>query len=124
LEGSAQSAQELAATIYSRIVDVVTINSQRTQESRIDAIIKARPDLIILAGGTENGAERSVMTMVEAVGLACYLLPKDVRPEVLYVGNQALREKVQDSLSSIVHLDTAPNIRPSTNVEQLVPAQA
>ena len=123
-EGSAQSAQELAATTYSRIVDVVTINSQRTQESRIDAIIKARPDLIILAGGTENGAERSVMTMVEAVGLACYLLPKDVRPEVLYVGNQALREKVQDSLSSIVHLDIAPNIRPSTNVEQLVPAQA
>ena len=121
---SAKSAKRLAETIYSNIVDVVTLNGYRSLEKRIDAIIKARPDLVIIAGGTNGGARSSVMKMVEAVGLACYLLPANIRPEVLYAGNESIKKEVHESLSSLVHLETTENIRPLPDVEQLQPAQA
>ncbi len=123
-EVSAESARHLAETVYAKVVDVVTLNSYRTQETRIDAIIRARPELVIVAGGTDRGAEGSVMKMVEAVGLACYLMPANMRPEVLYVGNEAVREQVQEALSSLVRLDVAQNIRPTSKIERLLPAQA
>lgn len=121
---SAQSAQNLASTTYAQVVDVLSMNDRRKQVARIDTILRLRPDLIIVAGGTEGGASNSVMDLLESVGLACYLFPEADRPEVLYAGNQSLTEEVKSSLQSFSFLHLAPNIRPTFEAEQLGPAQA
>ena len=36
--------------------------------------------------------------MLEAVGLACYLMPLEKRPMVLYAGNQKLADDVKELL--------------------------
>jgi hypothetical protein len=38
--------------------------------------------------------------MLETVGLACYFMPEEKRPMVLYAGNQKLAHEVQDLLGS------------------------
>lgn len=123
-EVSVESAHHLAATTYSTIVDTISLNDRRSQESRIDAIIQARPDLIIMAGGVEGGASHSIRKLLTAVGLACYLLPKGYRPHVLYAGNQQLADEVRDSLSGISDLRVSKNIRPTLKIERLAPAQS
>ena len=122
-EVSVESAHHLAATTYSTIVDTISLNDRRSQESRIDAIIQARPDLIIMAGGINGGASHSIRKLLTAVGLACYLLPKGYRPHVLYAGNQQLADEVRDSLTGISELKVSKNIRPTLKIEQLAPAQ-
>ncbi len=121
---SLESARNLATSTYSRIVDAFRLNDSRKEEARIDAILRHRPDLIIVAGGTDGGASQSVMQMIETVGLACYLFPEGQRPEVLYAGNQNLTDEVDASLKSIAKLHMAPNVRPTLEMEQLDPAQA
>lgn len=121
---STQSAQNLASATYAQVVDVLSMNDRRKQAARIDAILRLRPDLIIVAGGTEEGASNSVMDLLESVGLACYLFPEADRPEVLYAGNLSLTEEVKSSLQSFSFLHLAPNIRPTFEVEQLGPAQS
>ncbi len=120
---SAESAKNLASTTYARVVDTMSLNDRRGTVSRLDTILQIHPDLIIVAGGIEGGATRGVIDLLEAVGLSCYLMPKDQRPEVLYAGNSALAKDVQSSIGTLVNLLVAPNVRPSYESEQLTPSQ-
>jgi hypothetical protein len=121
---SAQSAQNLASATYAHVVDVLSLNDRRKQAARIDSILRLRPDLIVVAGGTEKGASQSVLNLLESVSLACYLFPEVERPEVLYAGNQSLTDEIKSALQSFSFLHLAPNLRPTFEVEQLGPAQA
>ena len=120
---SVQSAQHLVATTYAQIQEEIRMNDRRKVAGRLDAILRARPDMIVIAGGTEGGASNSIQTLLEPVGLACYLMPKEHRPQVLYAGNQALQDEVKTLLGSLVPIQFAPNIRPTLDMERLLPAQ-
>jgi hypothetical protein len=120
---SQESARNLARTTYTRVVESIGLNDRRKTDARIDAILRLRPDLILAAGGTEGGASQSVLKMLEAVGLASYLVADDQRAEILFVGNQAIKEDVKVSLGRLGPLHFAPNVRPTLETEQLEPAQ-
>ena len=121
---SLESAKNLAKSTYARVVDSISLNDTRKAEDQIDAILKAKPDLIIIAGGTDNGASRSLQKIIEIIGLAAYLLPKEKRPAILFVGNQEKDEEVRELLEALSSkLYTAPNIRPSVATEDLSPAR-
>jgi hypothetical protein len=118
-----ESARHLATTTYAQVVETLSLNDRRKLEARVDAILGLRPDVIIIAGGTENGASQSILRLLESVRLACQLLPKEQRPEVLYAGNQAMAAEVRSTLENLSEIHVAPNIRPTLEVEQLDPAQ-
>jgi hypothetical protein len=119
---SLESAQRLANTTYGALVEKIGLNDNRRQDAQLDALISARPDLLILAGGTDRGATRSVGKLVELVLLACKTLPASARPRVLYCGNQALSKRIQEVLGKLTEVDVAPNVRPSIDIEDLSPA--
>ena len=121
---SLESVQRLAEGASARIVETISLNDRRKPEEQIDGIVRARPDMIIIAGGTDGGASRSIRKVLEVIGLACYLLPQDKRPAALFVGNQSLAEDVRSLLESLtVSLRISPNVRPSLEVEDLDPAR-
>lgn len=120
---SLESVQNLLSSTYATILDTIGMNDRRKLEERIDVILKAHPDLIVISGGTENGASKSVSKLIESIGLACYLLPESQRPQILFGGNSAVAEEVQGDLGGITTVDIAPNVRPTLDEEQLAPAQ-
>ena len=120
---SLESAQNLAATTYARVVANLSLNDGRKPEVRVDTILRARPDVIIVAGGTDGGASQSVLRLVESVGQACLVFPEGHRPDVLFAGNQSLVDNVKSFLDPVTSLHIAPNIRPTLEVEQLEPAR-
>jgi len=120
---SVQSARRLAESTYSRVVETLDLSDHRRPDQQMDSIVRSRPDLVVLAGGTDGGASRSIQRMLEAVGLACYLMPLEKRPMVLYAGNQKLANDVQEMLGGHAgKLQISYNIRPSLEVEDLAPA--
>ena len=120
---SLQSARRLAESTYSRVVDKLDLSDRRKPDQQLDGIVKSRPDLVVLTGGTDGGASRSIQKMLEAVGLACYLMPVEKRPMVLYAGNHKLAEDVKELLGGHAgKLDISHNVRPSLETEDLVPA--
>lgn len=120
---SMQSARRLAETAYLQVLETFDLNDPRKPDEQIDAVLRARPDVIILTGGTDGGASRSVQKLIESVGLACYLMPEEKRPAILFAGNQSLAESVKSSLAKLTpSLHFSPNIRPSLDTEDLGPA--
>ena len=120
---SAESARNLATTTYAEVVETFSLNDKRKTAARLDTLLSIRPDMIVVAGGAEGGASESVINLLEAVGLACYVLPKELRPEVLFAGNSALAKQVKETLTGLASLHIAPNVRPSLDIEQLTPSQ-
>jgi len=122
-EVSLQSARRLAESTYSRVVDTLDLSDKRRPDQQLDSIARSRPDLVVLTGGTDGGASRSMLKMLEAVGLACYLMPAEKRPMVLYAGNHKLANGVRELLGGHAgKLQISPNVRPSLEVEDLEPA--
>jgi hypothetical protein len=119
---SVESAQRLVAGTYTQITEVIGLNDRRRMETQIDAIIRLQPDIVVVAGGIEGGASRSVTRMLEMVSLACRLISVEKRPQVVYAGNSALANKAKKILESLVTVRVTTNIRPSFDVEDLNPA--
>ena len=120
---SVQSARRLAESTYAGVVDSLDLSDHRKPDQQLDGIVRSRPDLVILAGGTDGGASRSMLKILEAVGLACYLMPMEKRPLVLYAGNEKLAGDVQELLGAHAgKLVIGHNVRPSLETESLGPA--
>jgi len=120
---SLESAQRLAASSYTRLAESIWLNDHRKAETQIDAIIQARPDILIVAGGTDHGANKSIANLMEVVGLACYLTPVENRPILMYAGNQELAGRIKEQFDVMTTVRLAPNIRPDFDLEDLSPAQ-
>jgi hypothetical protein len=121
---SLESALRLARTVYTRVVDTIEQNDKRKPKQQIDGILRLQPDLILFAGGTDNGATRSIQHLMETIGLACYLLPAEKRPALLFAGNAELAEKIKSGLQPLTSsLSVSPNLRPTFETEDLQPAQ-
>ncbi len=121
---SVESMQRLARSLYTRVVDTIGLNDRRKSEEQIDSLLRLSPELILVAGGMDGGATRSVQHLIETVGLACYLLPADKRPALLFAGNKNLTGEVKSTLQPLTSaLGISSNIRPDLNTENLLPAQ-
>jgi hypothetical protein len=105
---SLESAERLAATTYGRVLEVIGLNDPRRREEQLDAILRAQPHLILLSGGTDLGASRSVVRVAELVLMLCKLLPQEKRPEVFYTGNVALSKRLSEGLQKWTTTHIAP----------------
>ena len=121
---SLESARRLAESTYARLMDTISLSDQRKPDQQIDSILRIRPELVVIAGGTDGGASRSIQKLLEPIGLASFLLPAEKRPAVLFAGNEKMKDDITSlvgSLSTSLHF--SPNIRPSLDTEDIDPAE-
>lgn len=120
---SLESALNLLGTSYVKVIESLSLNKGRSIADQINTIVRERPELVVIAGGTDGGASRSVLNLVNALGMALSLIPEDRRPDVLFAGNQMLAERVSGFLEPLARVHVTPNLRPSLTEEQLGPAE-
>jgi len=122
-DGSLRSITNLSETSYTTVIDCLGMGDQRKPDQWIDTILDILPDIILIAGGTDNGASNSIRQLTDYVGLACYLIPEDKRPSILFTGNQSLADGIKESFESLApSFRISSNIRPFGIVEDLQPA--
>ncbi|MFN8384743.1 MAG: glutamate mutase L [Anaerolineales bacterium] len=121
---SVESARRLTESTYTRIVDTIGLNDQRKPDQQIDSLLRLRPDLVVITGGTDGGASLSIQKLLEPIGLASFLLPEEKRPAVLFAGNEKMEEEVKTLVGSLAtSLHFSPNVRPSLETEDIDPAE-
>ncbi len=120
-----ESAQRCALGAGAIVIDVLASNDGRLPHERIERIRSLRPDMILMAGGTDGGTVKHVVEMAQYVSAAeprprfgsGYTLP------VVYAGNVEAQDKVREILGRKTALVLAPNLRPRLEQEQLGPAR-
>jgi len=122
-EVSMDSARKLANASYARIVEAISINDRRPYSAQLDAIVATQPDLILFAGGMDNGANRSLQRIADLISTALRVLPRSNRPPVLFCGNPALADPMRQLFERHTKVRVADNLRPSLQEEVLEPAE-
>lgn len=123
---TAESAEKAALGAGALIMDVFSPDDGRILFEQMEALRKAKPDMVLLAGGIDSAI--NVHFIVEF----CELL-NSARPvprfgegyalPVIYAGCPNGRPLVQDTLSEDFDLHIVSNIRPSFDKENLEPAR-
>ncbi len=122
---SAESAQRAALGAGAIIIDVIAVDDGRKEYQRVERLRQLRPDMILMSGGTDGG------TVNHLVELAEMLVSADPRPRlgvglnlpVIYAGNKDAFSKVAELLKDRVSLRQVPNLRPTLEHENLLPAR-
>ncbi len=122
-EISLASGRRVLAGSYATITDMLCPDDLRSEEEQINALLVGEPDVVLIVGGTDDGADELLIAMVEKVERAFSLIRRGTIPTVLYAGNPALRNRVKALLGAYTTVFTARNVRPAVDDEQLFPAQ-
>ncbi|MFN4182031.1 MAG: glutamate mutase L, partial [bacterium] len=124
-EMTAESAQRAALGAGAIVVDVLAINDGRLPHQRIELIRKVRPDMLLLAGGTDGGDIHHVVGMAEIIRAANprARLGATFNLPLVYAGNISARKRIQELLSENFALDIVDNLRPMLERENLHPTR-
>jgi len=122
---TAESANRAALGAGAIVMDVIARDDGRQPYQKISRIRSLRPDMILMAGGTDGGASSHVMEIAELIKAAepkprlgvAYELP------IVYAGNKALRPQIEALLKEGFALDMVENIRPVLEQENTEPAR-
>ena len=122
---TAESANRAALGAGAIVMDVIARDDGRQVYQKIQRIRNLRPDMILMAGGTDGGASAHVMEIAELIKAAepkprlgvAYELP------IVYAGNKSLRPQIEELLESGFALQMVDNIRPVLEQENTEPAR-
>ncbi len=122
---SAASAERAALGAGAIVMETLASNDKRKPFEQIQRIRELRPDMILLAGGTDGGTKSHVVQLAELIAPAKpqprfggqYQMP------VIYAGNRDAAALVQDVLGNVCALSVVENLRPVLERENLAPAR-
>jgi len=117
--GALSSLRRLASNFYTQECALISLDKGVNATQQLETLINADPDLIIIAGGFDQGASRPLLTAIEVVRLVYTLLPRQRKPQIVFLGNIAMHEDIKISLDAQENLHLASNITPTFGVEDI-----
>lgn len=122
---TAESAERAALGAGAIVMDVMSINDPRPLYEKIQRIRSLRPDMILLAGGTDGGDIIHVVELAELIDAAepkarlgfGYDLP------IVFAGNKDARKDIGTLLGKKYALQMVDNLRPTLEIENTEPAR-
>jgi uncharacterized protein (TIGR01319 family) len=122
---TAETAERAALGAGAIVMDEMAIDDGREVYERIQRMRHLRPDMILLAGGTDGGTIEKVLEVAEWIAHAepkprlgtGYSLP------VVYAGNTSARKEIQKLFDTKFVTKFVDNIRPQLEVENTGPAR-
>ncbi len=120
-----ESAERAALGAGAIVMDVIAANDGRRLHEKIEILRHLRPDMILIAGGTDGGDIEHVVQTAEVIRTAepkarlgaGYNLP------IVYAGNKSARKEIEEILGSKFALTIVDNLRPILEVENSEPAR-
>lgn len=122
---TAASAERAALGAGAIVMETLASNDKRRPFEQIQRIRELRPDMILLAGGTDGGTRRHVVQLAELIA------PAKPQPRfggqfkmpVIYAGNREAAADVRRVLGEVAELSIVDNVRPVLERENLAPAR-
>jgi hypothetical protein len=121
---SLASAGRAAATTYTHVTNVISLDAgqndqQNNTETWLQAIRDGEPDVVLLVGGTNEGAKLPVIDIAQAISMALSVLQDVEKPNILFAGNERIRPQIADILGPLTALKSVTNVRPTLDTEDL-----
>lgn len=122
---TAESAERAALGAGAIVMDVISNDDNRLPFQKIRRLRALRPDMVLVAGGTDGGEIHRILETCEIIKAAdpkprfgsSYSLP------IIYAGNNAAVTEVKKIFGDKYSITIVDNIRPSLDLENSGPAR-
>jgi uncharacterized protein (TIGR01319 family) len=119
-----ESATRAALGAGAIVMDTISSNDGRLPHEKIDRIRHLRPDMILVAGGTDGGSKLPVdLAELIAAAKPRPRLGQGFNLPIIYAGNNELADQIREILDDVSALDIVDNLRPILESENLNPAR-
>jgi hypothetical protein len=119
---SLASARRVLGSANAQEVSCLSLDAEQEAETYLATLLEKEPDLIFIVGGTDGGATKRLLHLVETVSLAVGPLAEKKQIQAIFAGNKQLRQPVSALLKGRVELHMAENVRPNLETERLADA--
>ncbi len=82
----------------------------KSMTDNVGAVTAADPDIVLICGGSEHGAEQAVYRLGEILLLACKSIDEKNRPSILYMGNSEARGQFDKVFHQLTDISFSDNI--------------
>jgi uncharacterized protein (TIGR01319 family) len=122
---TAESANRAALGAGAIVMDVMAVDDERRDYQKIERLRSLRPDMILLAGGTDGGTIKLVMEIAEVISAA---RPKprfgmEYRLPLIFAGNRLAVSEVSKLFDTQFSLLVVDNLRPTLDKEVIEPTR-
>lgn len=121
-EVSLDSGRHVLGSTYAEAINSLSLSQEQNEENHLAATIAQKPDLILIVGGTDGGAEQRLLHLVETVSIGIGPLAAGKPIQAVFAGNKNLRERVRELLKDRAKIHMADNVRPELDKENLTDA--
>lgn len=112
----------MLGSTYAQATNNLSLSQEQNEEKHLAATIAQKPDIILIVGGTDGGAEQRLLHLVETVSIGLGPLAAGKPTQAVFAGNKNLRERVRDLLKDRAKIHMADNVRPELDKENLTDA--
>ena len=95
----------------------------RSLTDNIGSVTAADPDIVLVAGGSDEGAEHALYRLGEILLLACKSIDEKSRPAILFMGNTEARAQFEKVFRQVTEISFSDNIL-GTKEPKTAPAAA
>ncbi|MDN5354838.1 MAG: hypothetical protein PWQ09_1594 [Candidatus Cloacimonadota bacterium] len=122
---SASSGKRTAFGAGGVILDTFAIDDKRTALQQMQTMHILHPDIILMAGGIDDGNVSSLLRLAEILQLAkpSPKFGEKTKIPLVFAGNVKARSFIEGVLKDNFQLEFVPNIRPTMQEENLEPAR-
>ena len=118
---STASAERAALGAGAIVMDAISLDDRREQHQRVQKIRHLRPDIVLIAGGTDGGTVSHPLELAETV-LQANPRPRfgeTLRLPVIYAANKDAKSQAEQILKDRFAFTAVKNLRPTLEEENL-----
>lgn len=122
---TAESANRAALGAGAIVMDIMATDDGRPDHAKISRLRSLRPDMLVLAGGTDGGTVKLVIEMAEVIKAAKPRprFGKGYKMPLIFAGNKNARSEINNFFVDEFDLSIVDNLRPSLEREVIEPTR-
>lgn len=116
---SMAALRRLVNFFYTEVVLEINLQSDLNATAQLEKMMSTDVDLFVIAGGIDEGASKPVKAAIDNVRIVYQSLPKVLKPQIVFTGNQDLAEYAAKEFDFGEDFHLAGNIQPGIGREFL-----
>lgn len=109
--------RRLVSLFNCEVVLEVNLQENLNATAQLERLLTSDVELYVIGGGANGGASKTLKAAIENLRLVYHLIPKTIRPQIVYCGNQRLADYAQSEIEAGLDMHLASNIQTTPGSE-------